>query len=157
MSSRFDTKLASMWVEKTGKEFFTLRDASYPYTYMPAEPRQGSKGLVSSTLNVQASHANHHGHSNFYYPPATLSSSPRTSNFNLLARPGAVDQIMRENDLLMAGKATGWHGAGALLQRELLIVTIYGLRAVNLQQFGEHIISASERHQTSTGYNRRQT
>ncbi len=54
-------------------------------------------------------------------------------DLDLLARAGAVDEVVQHDDLLVAGQATGRHTARALLEGQLLVVAVDGLRHIHLQ------------------------
>jgi hypothetical protein len=57
----------------------------------------------------------------------------RTRDLHLLARPRAVDEVVQQDDLLVARQPPCGHRARRLLQRELLVVLVHRLRGVDLR------------------------
>ena len=55
-------------------------------------------------------------------------------HLNLLPRPRHIDQVVPQHNLLAARQPAGGHGAGALLQRQLLVVPEQRLLAVCAQR-----------------------
>mmetsp|Transcript_39132 Transcript_39132/g.87066 ORF Transcript_39132/g.87066 Transcript_39132/m.87066 type:complete len:210 (+) Transcript_39132:1212-1841(+) len=54
-----------------------------------------------------------------------------TCDVHLLSWSCTVNEVMQQDDLLVAGQAAGRHSAGALLQSQLLEVAVDGLGAVH--------------------------
>ena len=55
-----------------------------------------------------------------------------TCQVNFLAGPGHVDEIMQQDDLLVARQPACRHRARALLQRQLLVVAVDCLHLIDL-------------------------
>jgi len=62
-----------------------------------------------------------------------LCSIAGTCDLDLLARPRAINEVVQQDDLLVARQAPRLHAARALLQRQLLVVPVHRLRRVHLR------------------------
>ena len=67
------------------------------------------------------------GEAVLHVEPGVVRVGVDCSHVNLLARPGTVNQVVKQNHLLLAWQATGRDSPWALLQRQLLIVAVDGL------------------------------
>ncbi len=61
-----------------------------------------------------------------------VSTSPLTCDLHLLSWACTVYEVVQQDDLLVAGQAAGRHGAGGLLQGQLLVVLVDGLAGIHL-------------------------
>lgn len=50
-------------------------------------------------------------------------------DYNLFTGPGRVNQIPEEDNFLLAGQSSGWHGSRAFLQGNLLVVAVNSLES----------------------------
>ena len=55
-----------------------------------------------------------------------------TCDHDLLSRPGLIDEVMQQNDLLVARQTASWHCARALLDCDLLVVAVHCLSDIQL-------------------------
>ena len=62
-----------------------------------------------------------------------MQSRRRTNNADLLARAGLVDEVVQQDDLLVARQPPRLHRARRLLQRDLLVVAVDRLLHIHLQ------------------------
>jgi hypothetical protein len=53
-----------------------------------------------------------------------------SSNFNLIAWPGSVNQVVQNNTLLLARDTTGRHGSWGFLDGELLVISVDSLNLI---------------------------
>ena len=65
--------------------------------------------------------------------PAWMQQLRRTNNADLLPWAGLVNEIMQQNDLLVARQPPSLHRAWRLLQRDLLVVAVNRLLHIHLQ------------------------